>query len=424
MPKLAAATSTTGFFQPQPLIPNQYDDDVALRRAVSLFTPDSVLSSVHDELQAFSDRILSKEVMEYIVNAEHDLPYVSGSGFTSFGHPNGDSLVTSWGWRALQDIGFEERIVRLGYERQYGAYTRLLQLYKLHLWNPSSVVVTCPSSMQDGAVSCLLRALLADKNMEPTKKRVFERALERLLSTDPKEAWTSGQWMTERPGGSDVRGTETIAHQAPAIAATDIDGLPLGPWEVNGFKWFSSATDCGCVVLLAKTDKGGLSCFFAPTRRIVNGRQEMNGIRIQRLKNKLGTKALPTAEVEVKGLRAYLIGEEGRGIPVIATLLNVTRFYNAGESGEMDGSWRNHCLVASRNADYPGTSQHTSISSILLTLQFLRLLSLVARSASCVPLPVSAHSPLCSHPTTSSSTALCSQSRSPPWPCSTERTWH
>jgi alkylation response protein AidB-like acyl-CoA dehydrogenase len=122
-----------------------------------------------------------------------------------------------------------------------------------------------------------------------------------------------------------------VAVPAPDVAATDIDGNPLGPWQVDGFKWFSSATDCGCVVLLAKTDKGGLSCFFAPTRKVVDGKVEMNGIRIQRLKNKLGTKALPTAEVEVKGLRAWLIGEEGRGIPVIATLLNVTRFYNAGK---------------------------------------------------------------------------------------------
>lgn len=329
MSKLVGATSTTGFFQPQPQIPNQFEDDVALRRAVSLFLPRDILTAVSPELSAFADTCLDKETLAHVVNAEHDLPYVSGTGFTSFGHPNGEALVTSSGWKALQDIGIRERIVRLGYEKDLGAYSRVVQLYKLHLWNPSSAVVTCPSAMQDGAVSCLLRELLTDKNMDSTKKRVFERALERLLSTDPSLAWTSGQWMTERPGGSDVRGTETVANQAAPINATDIDGLPLGPWQVDGFKWFSSATDCGCVVLLAKT-QNGLSCFFAPTRRIVNGKQEMNGIRIQRLKNKLGTKALPTAEVEVKGLRGWLIGQEGRGVPVISALLNITRFYNAG----------------------------------------------------------------------------------------------
>jgi hypothetical protein len=64
----------------------------------------------------------------------------------------------------------------------------------------------------------------------------------------------------------------------------------------------------------------------------VNGNQEMNGIRIHRLKNKLGTKALPTAELELNGMRAWLVGEEGRGVPVISTILNVTRYYNIAGS--------------------------------------------------------------------------------------------
>jgi len=136
--------------------------------------------------------------------------------------------------------------------------------------------------------------------------------------------------MTERAGGSDVQGTQTVATWAGPTSETDIDSNALGPWSVSGFKWFSSATDCGCVMLLAQTTRG-LSCFFAPTRKLVNGKEEMNGIRIQRLKNKLGTKALPTAELELKGMRAWLVGEEGRGVPVISTILNVTRYYNVGE---------------------------------------------------------------------------------------------
>ena len=116
--------------------------------------------------------------------------------------------------------------------------------------------------------------------------------------------------------------------------------MPLGPWRVDGFKWFSSATDAPVALLLARTpEKSGLSCFLAPTKRIVRAdgdggeeAEELNGIRIQRLKSKLGTRALPTAELELRGTRAWLVGEEGRGVKVIAGMLNVTRLHNAGAS--------------------------------------------------------------------------------------------
>ncbi len=168
--------------------------------------------------------------------------------------------------------------------------------------------------------------------------------------------------MTERSGGSDVRGTETFARRltAPEVdddrrLARDKDsiGNELGEWRVDGFKWFSSATDADCVVLLAQTSIG-LSAFFAPMRRRVplsaaNGggaaidgeseeggyATEMNGVYISRFKNKLGTKAVPTAELEIRGMRAYLLGNEGHGVKIISSLLNVTRLWtaNGGVSG-------------------------------------------------------------------------------------------
>ena len=52
----------------------------------------------------------------------------------------------------------------------------------------------------------------------------------RLTSRDPERFWTSGQWMTEATGGSDVGLSETIARQ---------DG---GSWRLYGRKWFTSAT--------------------------------------------------------------------------------------------------------------------------------------------------------------------------------------
>lgn len=391
MSRLVPATATTGFFQPHPVVQNQYTEDSSLQRTASLFLPPSLAAQNAPDLEAWGGRVLEREIWGHVVNAERDLPYITGSGYTAFGHAIGDSLVTSPGWKALQDIGIAEgQIVPTGYGEQYGPYARIVQLARLHLWTGSSVVVTCPSAMQDGAISILRRDLasgyvspLYTKSERPGREAVFKRALERMLSVDPKITWTSGQWMTERAGGSDVQGTQTVASRgpsSPSTSETDIDGLPLGPWSVSGFKWFSSATDCGCVMLLAQTERG-LSCFFAPTRKIVNGGAEsMNGIRIHRLKNKLGTKALPTAELELTGMRAWLVGEEGRGVPVISTILNVTRYYNIAGSVAGVGRALGVVKAFARVRRFPKKGEDTTLSKIPLFNKTLAALTLQYRA--------------------------------------------
>lgn len=190
--------------------------------------------------------------------------------------------------------------------------------------------------MQDGAASLLSRHLSApsqESSLSPTARAILTSAFTRLTARD-ENAWTSGQWMTERIGGSDVSGTETLARYSPTSSNTtfepnQIDGSPLGPWIIDGFKWFSSATDSQMSIALAQTSKG-LSSFYIPMRRTtLSGETELNGISISRLKNKMGTKALPTAELELRGARAFLLGEEGNGVREISTILNITRVHNA-----------------------------------------------------------------------------------------------
>jgi len=159
--------------------------------------------------------------------------------------------------------------------------------------------------------------------------------------TARKNNWISAQWMTERPGGSDVQNSETVATYSPPPTKTGEYGtVEEGDYLVSGFKWFSSATDCDIALLLAKTETGKLSLFVAPTKLTVTvpdtsnpgksgtTKKVTNGIRIHRLKTKMGTKELPTAELELRGVRAHLVGSLDRGIPTIATLLNVTRTHN------------------------------------------------------------------------------------------------
>lgn len=270
-------------------------------------------------------------MLAHVADAERNPPYLRT--WDSFGH-RVDELVTSEGWRALSAMGIAEGMVAIPYENQFGAHSRVYQFLKYHLWSGSSVVVTCPSAMTDGAARLLARQLEKKDGLSITERQVFETAYRHLMSRDPQHAWTSGQWMTERPGGSDVRNTETQATHNPQFSAgesrLDADNQPLGPWSIDGFKWFSSATDSQMAVLLAKMPDGQLSAFFAPTRREsqTQATPELNGVQIQRLKNKLGTRAVPTAELVLSHMRAYMIGAPGTGVKEISTILNITRVHN------------------------------------------------------------------------------------------------
>lgn len=185
--------------------------------------------------------------------------------------------------------------------------------------------------MQDGAARLLQRHLVDAKNgklhLDDRQKAIYEDAFHRLTSRDPEVAWTSGQWMTERTGGSDVSLTETTATKDSSGPSPDSDGL--GPWSINGFKWFSSATDANMTILLARTQSSSsLSAFLAPLRLPSNPKLH-NGVRIQRLKEKLGTKPLPTAELVLENMRGWMVGKEGEGIREISTMLTLTRVHTA-----------------------------------------------------------------------------------------------
>ncbi len=104
--------------------------------------------------------------------------------------------------------------------------------------------------------------------------------------------------------------------------------LPDRPWragqgyELVGHKWFCSAPMCDAFLTLAYTDKG-LSCFLLPRHRPDGTR---NAFYIQRLKNKLGNWANASSEVEYRGAFAWMLGEEGRGVPTIIEMVAMTRF--------------------------------------------------------------------------------------------------
>jgi alkylation response protein AidB-like acyl-CoA dehydrogenase len=364
---LAASSSTTGFFQAIPVLPPQYtlvealspqakpeygrsdstSDDAVIDRILDLYLPPST-TEVLKHAHHIARLSLKPSVLAHATDAETNHPVLRP--LTTFGEENkNDALWTTAGWQKLKEIGYEQGIVAVAYDMSHTTFNRRIYAFVLsHLWSPTGTMTGCPMSMTDGAATLLSKHLNEPDRDQPGRKTVFAEAYRRLTSRDPKLAWTSGQWMTERTGGSDVSGTETSAtrmsteeveHDRTAGRGSCAIGLPLGPWKIDGFKWFSSATDSEMAVLLARTSKSGLSAFLIPMRRRIGDhmpsanilneedppRTELNGIRIQRLKNKLGTKSLPTAELELKGARGWLIGIEGQGIKDISAILNITR---------------------------------------------------------------------------------------------------
>ncbi|KAM7191878.1 Acyl-CoA dehydrogenase/oxidase, N-terminal and middle domain containing protein [Naviculisporaceae sp. PSN 640] len=342
------SSSNTGFFQRLPVLENQFHDDVSYQRIAKLFVPTSILEKVTPEIEKLGEDVLSQQIFDWITDAEKNQPYLRGSGRDAFGRPKSELIVTE-GWSKLQDFGLSQGFVAYNYDTNYGPYNRLIQFLRCHLWEASCANTLCPAAMQDGAARLLQRHLSKQKGLTRVQRQVLQNAYDHLISRDPSKAWTSGQWMTERTGGSDVSQTETVAvydpypESSPAPLASSPENVPLGPWSISGFKWFSSATDSQMTILLAKTKPGlGVSAFFAPMRRhnpslvSITGQKgdgtELNGVTIQRLKSKFGTQSLPTAELELKGMRGWLIGEEGKGIQEISTILNITRVHSSVSS--------------------------------------------------------------------------------------------
>jgi putative acyl-CoA dehydrogenase len=137
---------------------------------------------------------------------------------------------------------------------------------------------------------------------------------ERFVPLGEKRAVTLGMGMTEKQGGSDVRANTTRAE-------FDGDDAWGRRYRITGHKWFLSAPMCDAFLVLAYAGEA-LSCFLLP-RWLPDG--TVNAMRIERLKHKLGNQANASSEVEFDGALAWLVGEEGRGVPQILAMGAMTR---------------------------------------------------------------------------------------------------
>lgn len=179
---------------------------------------------------------------------------------------------------------------------------------KFYVWSNVEAGHTCPISATYASIPALREQPDLAATWEPL---LSSGSYQGGLSTPlDKPGLLATMSMTEKQGGSDIR-----ANTTRAVQQSD------GTYLLTGHKWFTSATMADLFLVLAKTD-AGVTCFLVP-RVLEDG--TMNNVRLMRLKDKLGNRSNPSAEIEYENAFGWRIGEEGRGVPTIIKMVNMTR---------------------------------------------------------------------------------------------------
>lgn len=293
------------FQQAPPTLGNQYTDDHLLRSYLARVLGPEVLGEVEESL-AEMGRLAGAKL--YDLQLEDRLNEPKLTQWDAWGN-RVDRIELTPLWRVAERIAAEHGVVATAYEQKHGSLSRVHQCALAYLFTPSTDIYSCPLAMTDGAA----RTLLGSGN-----QTLIDRAVPHLITRDPKEFWTAGQWMTELTGGSDVGLTETVAKE------------DSGVFRLYGRKWFTSAISSQMALTLARPEGNppggrGLALFYLETRD-EHGRPQ--NIQIDRLKDKLGTRKVPTAELTLDGTLAQLVKGSTDGVRNIAPLLNITRLWN------------------------------------------------------------------------------------------------
>lgn len=228
-----------------------------------------------------------------------------------------DEVVYHPAYRELCRLGFERfALARMSHRPALGWPAPVPHVVKYalsYVFAQAEFGVLCPISMTDSAAR-VLRLFGGPELASPYLAGLTAARLEDQL--------TGAMFVTERQGGSDVGATETQAHR---------DG---SNWRLRGQKWFASNVDADVVLTLARLPEGapgtrGLGMFLVP-RRCPDGSR--NRVRIDRLKDKLGTRSMATGEVTLEDAFAVPVGDPSHGFRQMAEMISVSRLSNAMRS--------------------------------------------------------------------------------------------
>jgi acyl-CoA dehydrogenase len=286
-----------------------FDSDINLQRLLEWRCPDELqrhrtrlsqfgdwVAGPLDRQAAYSDRFAPPRLDPYAGDGSH-------TGRIIF---NSDYL-------ACHAEAYRQGAVGLPYSVG-GSSSHLVCFTMGYLLSHADIAIHCPVTMT-GAVAHVLNTV--------APAAVRDRFLPQLVRMDG-QALSGGTWATELHGGSDVGATTTTAVPADA------------DWRLNGLKWFTSNAGSGLALATARPGSAaggkGLGCYLVPSH-LDDGTP--NHYRVRRLKEKLGTRALATAELDLNGCHAIEIAAPPDGLKVMMAALEYSRIHNAVGSAGM-----------------------------------------------------------------------------------------
>ena len=282
---------------------NLFDSDRALRDALAFNLPDYDAAA----MSALGAEAGSAQTAEHACLANVHAPMLRTHD--RFGH-RVDQVEFHPSYHALLGGALRHGLHGSPWSRPAGAHIQRAAGFIVYTQAEPSVL--CPVSMSYAVTPALrANAPLYDAWSSAIASTQYDG---RFAPMPRKTAVTLGMGLTEKQGGSDVRANTTRAEP-------DGDDAWGRRVRITGHKWFMSAPMCDAFLVLAQS-ANGLSCYFLPRWRLDDS---INVLRIQRLKDKLGNRANASSEIEFDGSSAWLVGEEGRGVPQILAMGAITR---------------------------------------------------------------------------------------------------
>ncbi|ROT98879.1 isovaleryl-CoA dehydrogenase [Marinobacter sp. R17] len=284
---------------------NLFDQDQALQESVSREGADWA----RDDLAAYGAVTGRSDIIELGFLANENKPVFHTHD--RFGHRQ-DLVTFHPAYHQLMDMALTNGLHSSPWTDP-GAGAHVARAARYYMHSQVEAAHCCPVTMTFAAMPSINKQPELAKIWAP---KITARSYDpRNVPAEQKTAVTIGMAMTEKQGGSDVRANSTRAFPLGS-------GGPGEAYELVGHKWFVSAPMCDAFLVLAQAP-GGLSCFLMPRWRPDGSK---NPWQIQRLKNKMGNVANASSEAELRGALAWMVGEEGRGVPTIIEMVAMTRF--------------------------------------------------------------------------------------------------
>ena len=284
---------------------NQYYDDRVLKRYLQRVLPKDVHRDIEDSLVELgalaggdlydlqlSDRTSKPSLTQWDARGERI-----------------DHIELTEVWQRALDLTAEYGLVATPYEQNHGEYSRIHQFAMVHLLVPATDMIGFLLATTDGAARTI---------QQSGNQALIDKALPHLLSRSTDELWTSGQWRTEKTGGSDLSRIRTEARRKD------------GTWRLYGQKWFTSSSVANMALVLAKPqrdDVDDLALFYLPIRD--NDGSVAEGIHVNRLKENLGADKLPVSEIQLEGAACRPVSKLSNGRLHLADMVELARTWNA-----------------------------------------------------------------------------------------------